>query len=83
MTKSGSTIFIEADEIAEFASLLRAVEEGGQSVQILREGRPIAALQPARQLINPLEIHPHLKATYIADDAFAPLTDDEWPEECR
>lgn len=84
MTRSGSNILVDVDEVAaELPSLLKAVEEQGQSVQICRDGKPIAALQPVRLPKDPLQVHPHLKATYIAPDAFAPLTEDEWPEELR
>ena len=63
--------------------LLREVEENGQFVRVCRNGKPIAELRALPTTPDPLAPHPELAALYVADDAFAPLTEDEWPEEYR
>lgn len=84
MTKLGTVITVEADELKDsLALLLSAVEREGESVQICRGGKPIAVMRPAAPPPDPLAPHPELKPLYIAEDAFAPLTPEDWPEECR
>ena len=86
MSKAGPIISIDSGDAAnQFDKILDAVEKQGQLVQIHRAGKPVAMLTPAAppRGSSPLKVHPELKATFIAPDAFAPLDDADWPEECR
>lgn len=80
------TLLIDADQPgAKLAPLVDAVEGGDTRVRIMRHGKPVAELRglAVAERPTPLAVHHELKALYIAEDAFAPATDDEWPEENR
>ena len=84
MTKQGNIISVNTHEAkSRLSMLLREVEEHGQLVRVCRNGKPIAELRPLPITLDPLAPHPELAALHVADDAFSPLTDDEWPQEHR
>jgi prevent-host-death family protein len=69
------------------SELVRAVEENGETVILQRNGKPVAeirAVKPRpidRRRIKP---DPALRVkTAPGYDPAEPLTEDEWPEECR
>lgn len=70
-----------------FSALIKAVEEDGEVVVICRNGKEVAEIrrrsQPAafkRGLTPDPRLAVQLAPGY---DPAEPLTDDEWPEECR
>lgn len=68
------------------SSLLCKVENGHETVVICRNGRPVAELVPHKKrgkLNFPLKPHPRLGGLKINCDLTAPLSNEEWPEDCR
>ncbi len=69
------------------SALVKAVEENGETIILCRNGTEVAEIRA----INPKPIDrlsitpdPNLKVQFAADyDPAEPLSDDEWPEECR
>jgi antitoxin (DNA-binding transcriptional repressor) of toxin-antitoxin stability system len=69
------------------SELVRAVEEDGEVVIIQRNGKPVAEIRATKAgRINRMRIKPdpalrvQLAPGY---DPAEPLSEDEWPEECR
>ncbi len=65
------------------SKILALVEEKGETVQICRNGKPIAELKPITKAPNPLKKHPKLSKVKINQDILNPLSEDEWPEDLR
>lgn len=84
MTRAGKLITVEGDEaIGMFGQLLKEVEETGQYVRILRAGKIVAELKPAKRRVDPLQQHDQLKGVQFSEDPTAPLDDEDWPSELR
>lgn len=67
-----------------FSALLAAVEKDGETVLVCRSGHPVAEIHPVPkrrdgELPAPL---PEL-APIIKYDPTEPLSEEEWPEDCR
>ena len=67
----------------ELSKLLVLVEEKGETVQICRNGKPIAQLTPVAKAKDPLKMHPKLKKVKLNYDVMSQLSGEEWPEENR
>jgi prevent-host-death family protein len=67
------------------SALICKVENENESIMICRNGKPVADLVPHKKskLKFPLKPHPVLSGMKINCDLTAPLSDDEWPEDCR
>ena len=66
----------------EISDLLRAVEEKGETVQICRNGKPVAHL--SKPPPGPFRIHPELKVVFAPGfDPTEPLSEEEWPSDSR
>jgi antitoxin (DNA-binding transcriptional repressor) of toxin-antitoxin stability system len=73
---------------SRLSALVKAVEEEGETVILQRNGQPVAEIHryqpsPALPLRN---LHPREDLRVIVApgyDPAEPLTEDEWPEECR
>jgi antitoxin (DNA-binding transcriptional repressor) of toxin-antitoxin stability system len=84
MTRAGNLITIDSDEaIGVIGQLLQEVEQQGQHIRILRQGRVVAEIRPARRTIDPLQQHPELTGVKFNADPTAPLDDEDWPAEHR
>ena len=84
MTRAGNLITIDTEEVGSLIGhLLREVEEGGQLIRILRDGRVVAEIRPAKRSIDPLRQHAELIGVKFNADPTAPLEDDDWPSELR
>jgi antitoxin (DNA-binding transcriptional repressor) of toxin-antitoxin stability system len=84
MTRAGKLITVEGDEaIGMFGQLLKEVEETGQHVRILRGGKIVAELRPAKRRVDPLQQHDQLKGVQFSENPTAPLDDEDWPSELR
>jgi len=84
MTRAGNLITIDSDEaVGVIRQLLREVEEGGQHIRILREGRVVAEICPPRRTVDPLQQHPELTGVKFNADPTAPLDEQDWPAELR
>jgi antitoxin (DNA-binding transcriptional repressor) of toxin-antitoxin stability system len=84
MTRAGNLITVDTKEAQGLiGQLLREVEESGQHIRILREGRVVAEIRPARRTIDPLRQHPELTGVKFNEDPAAPLDDQDWPAEQR
>ena len=70
----------------QLSALLAAVQRGGETVLICRNGKPVAELRqpsfPAGAPRSRLEPDPAL-AGRILYDPTEPASDDEWPEDAR
>lgn len=69
------------------SELVRAVEESGELVVLCRDGKEVAEIRPRvhrkRRKLDfntPPELRVVLKPGY---DPTEPLSEEEWPEECR
>lgn len=73
------------DAKTHLSSLLNKVEDDNETVLICRNGKPVADLVPHRKskIKFPLKPHPLLGGLKINCDLTAPLSDEEWPEDCR
>lgn len=60
------------------SSLIRVVEEEGESVRIARNGKPIAELVPISKKKGALRLRTSLKAECFGDP-MAPLDSEDWP----
>lgn len=77
-------IYADIDDVLRhFSELLKAVEEQGERIQIHRDGKPIAELVPVRPTRAPLQPHSELSQVLFHQSPALPLTEEEWPEECR
>jgi antitoxin (DNA-binding transcriptional repressor) of toxin-antitoxin stability system len=84
MTRAGNLITVEGDEVLPLiAQLLREVEEGGQLVRIVRGGKVVAEIRPAKARTDPLRQHPELTGVQFPADPTAPLDEEDWPSEQR
>jgi antitoxin (DNA-binding transcriptional repressor) of toxin-antitoxin stability system len=84
MTRAGNLITIDSDEaVGLIGQLLREVEEAGQHIRVLRNGRVVAEIRPARRTIDPLRQHQELTGVKFNADPTAPLDDEDWPAEQR
>jgi antitoxin (DNA-binding transcriptional repressor) of toxin-antitoxin stability system len=84
MTRAGNLITIDTNEAQGLiGQLLREVEESGQHIRILREGRVVAEIRPARRTIDPLRQHAELTGVKFNQDPTAPLDNDDWPAQLR
>jgi prevent-host-death family protein len=63
--------------------LLSKVETEHEQVKICRNGKPIAILSPIPSKPDPLKQHQELMGVQFNEDPVQPLSNDEWPEECR
>ena len=74
---------------SRLSQLVKAIEEDGEIVILQRNGHPVAEIhrynQPAAQPIRrDLTPDPRLRAILAPGyDPAEPLSDDEWPEDCR
>lgn len=66
------------------SALIRAIEEGGESVMICRAGKPVAELRrpTARKIEDPLQMHPELMGKILYDPTDA-AAEEDWPEVSR
>lgn len=84
MTKPGSVVTVEASEVGpRLAELLGAVEREGVTVRVQRSGVTVAVLQRPTAAGDPLATHPAVRALHVAEDAFAPVDEQDWPADCR
>jgi hypothetical protein len=84
MTRAGNLITVDSDEAEGLiGQLLREVENDGQLVRIVRNGRVVAELRRARRTIDPLQQHPELMGVKFNADPTAPLDEEDWPAELR
>lgn len=67
----------------QLSRLVQAVEEGGESVVLCRNGKPVADLVPHAARKAKLEPLPELKGAHYVGDPCAPLEEDDWPESLR
>ncbi len=69
----------------KLSALLAKVENENETILVCRNGKPVADIVPhvKKKLQFPLKPHPTLGGLIINCDLTAPLTDDEWPEDCR
>ena len=65
------------------SKLLALIEKKGETVQICRNGKPIAELVPVSGTRDPLKMHPKLKRVKFNESPLMPLSEDEWPEAHR
>lgn len=69
---------------SRLSELVKAVEEGNETVVICRKGKPVAELKSvSKSAVDRLTPDPALKPIAINYDPTEPLTDDEWPPEYR
>lgn len=66
---------------ARLSTLLAAVEERGEVVVILRNGRPVAELRSAVGARDPFQVHPVLSRVVFREDPVAPLQPGDWLQE--
>jgi prevent-host-death family protein len=55
------------------SALLSTVEEGGETVVICRNGKPVAELSRVRTEVDPLRLHPVLSLVEFHGDPVEPL----------
>lgn len=63
--------------------LLKQMEKTGQSVQICRDGTPVAELTPIRKTKGKITPHPKLKQIVFHESPITPIDPEDWPEEYR
>jgi prevent-host-death family protein len=72
---------------SRLSELVKAVEEGGEIVILQRNGKPVAEIRPYSKpkiVRRDLRPEPSLRPIFAPGyDPAEPLSDDEWPEECR
>jgi len=85
VTDSGQYIVVDPAEAgAQLPALLKAVEESGRIVRIVREGQPVAELVPVRPQRRPPQGDPDLTVKFSPDyDPVEPLSEDDWPQDAR
>lgn len=84
MTRAGNLITVDGDEaVSRIGDLLREVEQSGQRVRIMRAGKLVAEIRPAKSRVDPLKQHDELSGVRFVGDPTAPLDEDEWPSESR
>jgi antitoxin (DNA-binding transcriptional repressor) of toxin-antitoxin stability system len=64
------------------STLLKEIEETGETVVICRNGKPIADLT-RHSPRNRLNLHPVLSKIEINYDPTEPASDEEWPDSAR
>lgn len=69
----------------KLSTLVADVEKNNETVVLCRNGKPVAEIVPYKKkgLKFPLKPHPVLGKMKINYDPTEPLSEDEWPEECR
>lgn len=67
------------------SALICKVENENETIMICRNGKPVADLVPHKKskIKFPLKPHPVLGGMKINYDPTEPLSEVEWPEECR
>lgn len=69
------------------SELVRAVEETGETVVLQRNGKPVAEIRAIKSLpVNRRSIKPDPALRVKLAPGYEPaepLSDDEWPEDCR
>jgi prevent-host-death family protein len=72
---------------SRLSALVKAVEEDGETVILCRNGKEVAEIRPYVRPKNPgrdLTPDPALRPILAAGfDPAEPLTEEEWPEDCR
>ncbi len=68
---------------SKLSALLAAVEERGERVRICRNGKPIADLLPISRAEDPLVQNDRLAGVRFNEDPTLPLSESDWPEDCR
>jgi len=64
------------------STILKEIEETGETVVICRNGKPIADLT-SHSPTNRLNLHPVLSKIEIKYDPTEPASEEEWPESAR
>lgn len=84
MTRTGKLITVDGDEAARMiGQLLKEVEEMGQHVRIVRDGKLVAEIRPAKKRVDPLKQHAQLTGVKFNADPISPLDNEDWPAEQR
>lgn len=65
------------------STLLKEIEQNGESIVICRNGKPVADLTAHRRVTSRLELHPTLSKVEINYDPTEPASEDDWPESAR
>lgn len=87
--KAGDMITVNLSEARRrLSQLIKAIEEEGEVVILLRNGQPVAeirphvssTLRPIRHLVPDPRLRPILAPGY---DPTEPASEEEWPEDCR
>ena len=73
----------EKEAKAQLPKLLALIEKSGQPIVICRDGKPVADLVPHRKVRRNLKPDPILSKIVINYDPTEPLSEAEWPKECR
>lgn len=72
---------------SKLSQLIASVEEGGDTIVICRNGKPVAQLDAFRQsddTFHQLTVREDLKPFFAANfDPAEPVSEQEWPEELR
>ncbi len=72
---------------SRLSELVKAVEETGEIVVLQRNGKPVAEIRPylpPKKIRRDLRPEPSLRPILAPGyDPAEPLSDDEWPEDCR
>lgn len=72
---------------SRLSELVKAVEETGEIVVLQRNGKPVAEIRPylpPKKIRRDLRPEPSLRPILAPGyDPAEPLSDDEWPENCR
>ena len=75
-------ITVNTHEAKSRLSALLAAVEDGELVRICRNGKPIAELRPVRRARR-LVVNPKLSGIVFNENPSAPVSNEDWPEECR
>ena len=73
----------EKEAKAQLPKLLAQIEKSGQPIVICRNGKPVADLVPHRAVKRNMKPDPILSKIVINYDPTEPLSEEEWPKECR
>jgi len=65
------------------SELLKKVEDHHERIIICRNGHPVAEVLPWLHGSSSAEKNPRLSDVVIAKDAFAPLSEEDWPLNAR
>jgi hypothetical protein len=83
MDLGNSHVILLEESDSAIAKLIEMAAKSGRALTIVRNGDAVAMVHAIHGVADPLQVHPDLRATRIADDAFAPADEDEWPLESR